>query len=101
MSELTIKTNYRYRDLLCFEDLPEKVKSDFDYFKKDDGSSPRFVKYRGVYYDTFEHECVYKDSPFSSHKVKWQGYASDTYFSGTLIKYDKDYERVMVGRYFS
>ncbi len=32
---------------------------------------------------------------------EWHGYASDTYFSGVIIKISPDGERYMIGRYYA
>ena len=31
----------------------------------------------------------------------WDGYANDTYFSGTIIKLSSDGERYKIGRYYN
>jgi len=99
MSGLTIKTNNHMRDLVCYEDLPERIKPDFDYLNQEETLTPRFVKYRGLYIDCYD--MMRTDGSALSN---WDGYCGDSYFSGTLVKFiydDYGYEAVIVGTYYS
>jgi hypothetical protein len=96
-----ITNNHKYQ-LVTFFDLSERVRREFDYVKEEDKHSPMFVKYRNWYYDIsefmripfFECEC---DHPFH----KWDGYRSDSFFSGVLVKWSEDFETVKMGTYYS
>ena len=44
MSELTIKTNNQYRELLSWYDLTEKEKFEFDYDNAEESSFFRYKK---------------------------------------------------------
>jgi len=104
MNTLTIITNNRPRDLLSLVDLPEKTRADFDYIEGDEVYSPRFVAYRGHYYDVCEFMCTPQREPARqelNELAAWDGYQSDSYFSGTVIKYVDRFERVIVGRYYA
>jgi hypothetical protein len=61
-----------------------------------------FFRYRGELYDLGEFMST-RGMPEFSPLVKWDGYSSDSYFSGTLVRYvDQDHDmRVVVGRFYS
>lgn len=104
MANLTIKTNNQPRELLARFELPAKAQEDFDYMTDDDACSPRIVKYRGQYYDVNEftrtpHDEVARQNLNSL--ANWDGYQSDSYFSGIVLRYVDDCERVVVGTYYS
>ena len=86
MSELRIITNNVPRLLLYGYELPDKVKSDFDYL--DDIDSGDFVKYRGSYYDINEFMRISDTAP--ELLQEWDGYSSDSFFSGIVIRYPRD-----------
>ena len=106
---MKITTNNQPRDLVSFHDLPENVQSDFDYIEADAHHDLRLFKYRGAWHDVNEYVQIIArrdtyngwamqvdaDSPL----LKWDGIQSDTYFSGTVIKYGDDCETVILGRY--
>ena len=110
---MKIITNSVPRALVSYFDLPEKVRTDFDYVAEEDYYSPRFVSYKDNWYDTYDTErigvfssstkpagyamYVAADHPFSN----WDGVVIETYFSGVLFRFVDEYERVVVGRYFS
>ena len=77
--------------------LYSKLREQFDYLTEDQFDSNEFFKYKGNWYDVAEFMRVDNNSPF--HK-QWDGYSSDTYFSGIVLKYCYD-GTVIVGTYFS
>jgi hypothetical protein len=91
---LTIKTNNVPRDVLYWFDLSDKERKDFDYIKDDE--SPTFFRYRGNVYDLGE---------FMRHAFPdlsgWDGYSPDSYFSGVVVRFVDDYDRVVCGTYFA
>jgi len=95
--KVDIRTNNYCRDLVSFYELPEQVQPDFDYVEEEDRYSTRFVKYRGDWYDTGEFFSTSELSP--SALRKWHGYQSDSYFTGTVLRYLKDFEQVQIGSY--
>ena len=108
MSTLTIKSNYAKRECTMGQWLPgfgclnpgslySKLREQFDYLTEDQFDSNEFFKYKGNWYDVAEFMRVDNNSPF--HK-QWDGYSSDTYFSGIVLKYCYD-GTVIVGTYFS
>jgi len=96
---MNIITNNKPRPLLALYELPEKAQAEFDYVLPDDGSC-RFVKYKGWWHDCFDMQRT-TDLSFSPfHYMGWHGIASDSYFSGVLVRFVDD-DQVIVGRYFS
>jgi len=84
---MELKCNYHPRPLVSFDQLPDKAKSDFDYVTGEDQFSPRFVEYRGAWYDTSE-------VSIASDEVKalgFDGMMPDSFFSATVYRFfDKD-----------
>jgi hypothetical protein len=102
-NKLTIKTNNIPRPTLSGYELTDTEQSDFDYIDDLDNACGRFARYKGLVYDlhefmtTNELLCGHEMSPIKS----WQGYSSDSYFSGVLINYvGEDCEEVIMGRYY-
>lgn len=99
MSELTIITNNVPRPLFCLHELPPKAQKEFDYVRERGDYSPRFVQYKGEWYDVGDAIAVSilsDPGPFAD----WHSCTPDTFFSGVLFKIVDD-ERVIVGRYYS
>lgn len=100
MSNLTIRTNNKPRPIIDAYELTEKKRLEFDYLdwqSIDLGEdSASFFRYKGQIYDLGEFMRVEADSPLSS----WDGYASDSYFSGLVAKFTEDRDHVIVGQYF-
>jgi hypothetical protein len=90
---ITIITNNVPRDVLYSHELPAKELAEFDYLDNPEEAS--FFRYKGEVYDLGE--FMRGGGELSA----WDGYQSDSYFSGILVKYAQDNERVIVGRYYS
>lgn len=96
MSELTIITNNQYREILYSHDVPEKVlKNDFDWMGVPEEFS--FFKYRGQYYTLSNFMRIENNDKLKD----WDGIESDSFFSGTLVKFSECGDSVKVGRYYS
>lgn len=106
--EIKIVTDGKPRELKCFMDLTERERADFDYIDEDDFYSQRFVKYKGRWYDVDDTQrivtwprgvlcdfAVNPGSPFAG----WSCIDSESFFSGVLFRYTKDYENVVCGSY--
>lgn len=92
---MKITTTGKAKQLLTLGELPKKAQSDFDYIG-DALDTPRFVKYRGAFYDVYDTQritihnvspmgwamVVKHDSPLS----KWHAIVSETYFSGVVFR---------------
>lgn len=92
---VTIKTNNKSRDLLYFHELPARWQKEYqDVEEKDDLV---FFIYRNWCYRLDDFMRVERNEELKD----WHGYSSDTFFSGVLIKYLDQENRVVVGRYCS
>ncbi len=92
---VTIKTNKQSRDFLYWNQIPAKVLADqFDHLKEDENFDG-FIKYRGNYY----HETDF----MRAHEAfkGWDGYLSDSYFSGIVLRIAQDGESYKIGTYYS
>lgn len=99
---MEIITNNKPRHIIYGFELSNKEKEQFDYL--DDVDQCSFFRYKGDIYDLGEFMRI--DKVISPHPQRpgweeWDGYSSDSYFSGTLVRYASDYESVIVGRYYS
>ena len=95
MSDLTIKTNRRWRDFVYRHDVPAKVLADqFDYQDGEDVIDGFFC-YRGRWYhiDQFM-RC-------GGPLAEWDGVLNDSFFSGVAIKVSRDGERYQVATFYS
>jgi hypothetical protein len=96
-------TNNHSRDVLRWWDLSDKERTDLDYIDTEDKQdSAEFGRYKGVVYDLhdMERDCGCggaMPTPFEA----WDNYISDSFFSGILIRWIDDGERVIFGRYYS
>ena len=97
MENLTIITNNQYRNLMYGYELTKEEQKEFDYL--DDIEDSTYFKYKGQIYslDNFMRIENHPDKEFSSY----DGYHSDSYFSGVLIKLSDCGEAVKVARYYS
>ena len=91
---MKIITNYQPRDIVYGFELTPKEREDFDYLEPENLDNNSFVRYRGELYDLGDFMAW--DNPASPTKA-WDGFRSDSYFSGIVIKYTDDYERVICG----
>ncbi len=108
MANLTIKTNSVPREcvmgMYLWGSLKQELKAQFNYLTEDEFDMMEFFKYKGDWYSVGDFMRVDSDSPFvdknSAVNINWNGYSSDSYFSGILIRYKYD-GTVIVGRYCS
>lgn len=114
---INIVTNNVPRDVISgYEMDPKILKKEFDIdiegINDDqigDLCSMEFVKFRGVWYD-LQDFITTRPGPWN-HGLpeefrEWDGYSSDSFFSGILLKYAReddriDHERVVLGTYYS
>ena len=98
-SLMRIKTNNQWRETLTWHDLTTKEQAEFDYLDNDDKRMcATFVRYKGWTYDLAEFERTPAHGPFPT---EWHGYQSDSFFSGVLVAYSRDMERVIMATYYS
>lgn len=100
---LTIKTNNIPREMISFQDLPERSKCDFNYLSEGERYESRLVKYRECFYDVYDSEVNRNDGAFNSKcfPIKWDSYISDSFFSGVLFQLAEDNECVICATYYS
>ena len=83
-------------EILTFFDLTEKeqigIKDNYDSIE--DSS---FFRYRNDLYDLNDFMRIEKNLDLKN----WDGYHSDSFFSGTLVKYDYSGDSLTVAIYFS
>lgn len=107
MSTLTIRTNNAPRDVLNWFALAPHEQAEFDYLETEDAQcGASFFRYKGNVYDLGEFmRCP--TSHASNPQMRdagfhlWDGYSNDSYFSGIVVRYVQDCERVIVGQFFS
>jgi hypothetical protein len=103
---LKIKCNWQARETIYWWDLTDKERKEFDYLDDEEKQSDAsFVRYKGWTYDL--HEFIRIDRSIAPHcqRPQWEkfnGYHSDSFFSGVLIKFDDDdSEYVICATYYS
>lgn len=100
---LTIKTNNVPRPLMYLGDFNEtiqlEIRKDYDWMDSQDiESNFGFFAYRGQVYHLQDFMRV---TDVSDPDLKdWDGYVSDSVWSGTLVKLTEDCNFVVIGRYF-
>jgi hypothetical protein len=102
---ITIRTNRQPRAILQRYELSQRESAEFDYLADDEGT---FFRYRGLVYDLGEFCRVIPQGSTRCHPTEcddpafsgWDGYMSDSFFSGVLVKFVDD-ESVIVGAYAS
>ena len=97
---LTIKTDNKYRNTLYGYELTAKERAEFDYLTNEQVAERSFFRYKGNCYALGEFmRCNLNGS--SPEWAEWDGYSSDTAFSGVLVKYSADFEQVKIATYYS
>ena len=102
---MKLKCNWQARPVLAWYELTAKEQKEFDYLDSDDKQQDaQFMRYKGWVYDLGEFMWVAKSIAPHPQRPNWEkfdGYASDSYFSGVLVKYVNDYEEVIAATYYS
>lgn len=104
MSNIKIITNNHWRDLICWAQLTQAEQSDFDYIEGEDRYSLRLLRYRGCVVDTRDMMSLGSElcNPGRPDEFSaWDAYASDSFFSGVLVRYSPDCEQVQIATYVS
>lgn len=95
---MEIKTNNQWREFIYWNNLTEKEQLEFDYMDTEEQENATFLRYRNWVYSLDCFMRINKDSPFP----KWDGYYSDSFFSGVLIKLsDDDSSMYKIATYYS
>ena len=102
---MTIRCNNVPRDTLYWHELMPREQCEFAYLDTDEKrSEASFVRYKGHVYDLGEFMRI--DRAIAPHcdRPQWEtfdGYLSDSFFSGVLVRYVDDFERVILATYLS
>ena len=102
---IKITTNHVPRDIVYGFELSDKERQEFDYYTPDELDNAEFFRYKGRAYDLGEFMRI--DGHDDKEFTKWDGYMSDSFFSGILVKWPRmdynpreiDAEHVIVGWY--
>ena len=96
--KITIKTDHKWRNVLGWWDLTTKEQAYFDWLDdEEEQSCACFVKRRGRVYCLDEISATYQGGRLASDG--WDGVASDSFFSGIVVKLSRDGERYKIGYY--
>lgn len=104
---LTIKTNNVPRQTFCGmlaemhvgKANAKKLREQFDYLTEEEFEVTDFIHYRGYFYSLGDFMRTSNDA--TGDLSGWDGYASDSFFSGVCIKFhESPYGEVIVGRYY-
>jgi hypothetical protein len=99
--ELKIRTNCQPRNVLRWWDLTDKERAEFDYIAENDATTEgaEFGRYRGVVYDLHDMERGFGGAAMPEQFEGWDNYQSDSYFSGILIRWVDNGDRVIFATY--
>lgn len=90
---IRIRSDNKWKQFKYRHEVPASVLArQFAHLDEDDDG---FILYRGHWYHTSDFMRIPPGSDFKG----WDGYASDSYFSGVLIKLARDGEEYMIGTY--
>lgn len=92
---MKITTNNQQRAIMFWHDLPASAQDEYESIS-DTGSS--FFKYKGNYYAFDDFSGCKDDGPFDG----WNGYISETAFSGVVVRYCDDWnnDSVIAGSFY-
>lgn len=90
-SAVHVRTDKKWKPFVYGQDVPKKVLKDFDHLD-DESSHDGFFRYLGRWYHTSDFMVAPSDLP-------WDGYHSDSFFSGVVMKISKDGESYQVGTF--
>jgi hypothetical protein len=101
---LTVVTNNAPRETMCFSDFSVKdqvkLREKFDWMDENEiEETYSFFKYKGEILHLSEFMNVNYSCP--TELKGWDGYLTDTYFSGLVVRLVSDNEEVVVGRFYS
>ena len=92
--EATIKTDHKWKMFKYRNEVPKRIlKDQFSYLDEEDDIDGFFV-YRGSWYHLSDFMRLEKHNPL--RVLGWQGFASDSFFSGVAIKISDDGETYQV-----
>lgn len=90
-----VASDGKFKPFLYDYEVPKKVLARYDWLD-DDAKADGWVKYKNEYM----HLSDFMRLPGASGMSRdWNGYSSDSFFSGTVIKMTDDGEEYKIGRY--
>ena len=95
--DLQITSNFHWNNFLYGYELTKEEKASFDWIDPEDIETHSFLKYKGNVYSIGDFMIIDRNEALE----EWDGYASDSFFSGVLIKLSDDGEQYQVGTYIS
>lgn len=96
-STFTIKSDLRWKQFRDGREVPKSVlESQFDHLDEDQTYGD-FFEYNGYWY----HITDFMRTSGDLAKLGWNGYSSDSYFSGVVVAFTNDGEEYIVGTYMS
>ena len=97
MGKLTIKTDHKWKPFRYqYEVERRKDYKDYDWMDENDKGDGWIIYLRRLY-NLSDFMRIENIPEFSG----WNGYHSDSFFSGVLIKVSQDGEQYKIGTYFS
>lgn len=94
---LTIKTDHKWKNFLYGNEVPKKVLAEYDWLSEDE-KWDGWVRRGKEYYHISDFMRIPGPNPFGG---KWNGYFSDSFFSGIVIEMSDDGEQYKIGLYTS
>lgn len=95
---MTIATNRHWRPVLQAWDLTPKERAQFDYLDWErimaSEDSREFIRYRGVTYDLGDFS---ETMPRILRGKGWDGWQSDSFYSGIVVRWSEDGDQIMIG----
>lgn len=98
---MKIVSNNKSRRLINGHELSDKERRDFDYLTPEDLDTRDFVRYKGCLYDTGEFMRVTHSITNCQREAwgKFDGYFTNSFFSGVLIRYIDSDNCIMASYY--
>ena len=97
--DLKIITDNKWKNFKYGNEVDSrKDYADYDHLSEDE-KYDRWIIYRKSLYHLSDFLRINSNSPFNSKK--WEGYLSDSFFSGILIKVSQDGEQYKIALYMS
>jgi len=103
MSSCKIITDHKWKSFKYGYEVPENILIEYDHLNNDE-KMDGWIKYRACWYHLSDfmscHNEMYSpNNPFK--RFGYDGYLSDSFFSGVLIKVSDDSENYQIATYIS
>jgi len=99
--KVQVTTNNHDRQFLFGYEVPEEVKAEYDWLD-DDSKHDNWIKFKGHHYHVADfmavNNIVHNPNP-PEWQEGWDGYRSDSFFSGVVIKISDDNETYRIGTF--